>query len=49
MHVKNGSTSDRVNRKAVLPFCVTESVWNQAFFFVYQQADRHMGNHKGSL
>ena len=29
---KSGSTADRTNRKAALPFCVTESVWNQAFF-----------------
>ena len=49
MHVKSGSTANRTNREAVLPFCVTESVWNQAFFSVCQQADRHMRNHKGSL
>ena len=46
---KSGSTANRMNRKAVLPFYVSESVWNQAFFFMYQQTDRHMRNHKGSL
>ena len=38
-----------MNREAVLPFCVMESVEKAAFFLLYQQAHRHVIKHKGCL